>query len=376
MAARITWPQALAWRMERQFLDPLGGASVVDVARRLCGVQAQVASSAEIAIRVRQANPRDGEVAQALADGRLIKTWAMRGTLHLLPADEAAVYLAVLASSRMWEAPRWERWFGLSPSQVEGLRDIVREILDGRALTREDVNAEIVTRPGYEHLGDALKSGWGTLFKPLAWQGDICFGPQRGTRVTFARPEQLSADWRPLMDADDAARLAIISYVGAYGPTTPTQVGAWLSRGLIPRRRLKQYFSDLGESLASVDVEGEAMFVRGEDVNALATTRPNTTVRLLGGFEQWVLGPGTDDVHVIPAGRRSAVSRTSGWIAPIAIVGGVVSGTWAIDDDQVRLEWFAECGSPPTAALESEVARLSRLLDRSLSLSLRTVRLA
>ena len=372
MAPRITWPQALAWRMERQFLDPRRDASAVDVARRLCGVQAQVASSAETAIRARQASPQTGEVAQALADGHLIKTWAMRGTLHLLPADEAAVYLAVLASSRMWEAPRWERWFGLSPRQVEGLRGIVREILDGRALTREDVNAEIVKRPGYEHLGDALKSGWGTLFKPLAWQGDICFGPQRGTRVTFARPEQLSADWRPLMDADDAARRAMIAYAGAYGPTTPTQFGAWLSRGLIPRRRLKQYFSDLGESLASVDVEGEEMFVRSEDVDALAATRPSTTVRLLGGFEQWVLGPGTDDTHVIPTGRRSAVSRTSGWIAPIAIVGGVVSGTWAIDGDQVALEWFAESGTPPIRELESEVARLSARLGRALSLSVAT----
>jgi hypothetical protein len=376
MALRVTWPQALAWRMQRQYLDPLGEVSAVDVARRLCGVQAQVASSAELAIRGRQASPSTGEVAQGLADGQLIKTWAMRGTLHLLPADEAAVYLAVLASSRMWEAPRWERWFGLSPSQVEGLRDIVRDILDGRVLTREDVNAEIVQRPGYEHLGDALKSGWGTLFKPLAWQGDICFGPPRGTRVTFARPEQLSPAWQPLMNVDEAAPLAILAYLGAYGPSTATHFGAWLSRGLIPRRRLKQYLADLGDSLAVVDVEGQEMYIRSEDVESLASVVPSATVRLLGGFEQWVLGPGTDDTHVIPAGRRSAVSRTSGWIAPIAIVGGVVSGTWAIDGDQVMLEWFAECGSPPTAALESEAARLSRLLDRSLSLSLRTVRLA
>ena len=86
----VTWQQALAWRMERQLLDPVGPASVVDVVHRLCGVQAQVASSAELAVRARQQTSRAGEVGRALADGGLIKTWAMRGTLHLFTPDDAA----------------------------------------------------------------------------------------------------------------------------------------------------------------------------------------------------------------------------------------------------------------------------------------------
>src|SRR5881396_2307226 len=78
--------------MRRQLLDPIGTPSVPDVVRRLCGVQAQVASSAELAIRVRRGSSQRGEVARALAEGRLIKTWAMRGTLHLLtPEDGGAV---------------------------------------------------------------------------------------------------------------------------------------------------------------------------------------------------------------------------------------------------------------------------------------------
>src|SRR3954451_21740763 len=113
MALRVTWPQALAWRMERQYLEPLSTGTAVDVARRLCGVQAQVASSAELAIRARQAEAPPGEVGQALADGSLIKTWAMRGTLHLLPADEASQYLALLAAGRWWETPAWQRYFDL-----------------------------------------------------------------------------------------------------------------------------------------------------------------------------------------------------------------------------------------------------------------------
>jgi len=79
MAVRITWQQALAWRMQRHLLDPVGRLPVTGVVRRLCGVQAQVASSAEIAVRVRRKASQPGEVGRALSEGRLIKTWAMRG---------------------------------------------------------------------------------------------------------------------------------------------------------------------------------------------------------------------------------------------------------------------------------------------------------
>ena len=96
----VTWAQVLGWRMRRQFLDPAAGGGPVAVARRLAGVQAQVASAAELAIASRQADPRRGAVAEALADGTLVKTWAMRGTLHLLPADEAAAYLELSAAHR------------------------------------------------------------------------------------------------------------------------------------------------------------------------------------------------------------------------------------------------------------------------------------
>ena len=90
MPARVTWPQALAWRMRRQQLDPVGTLPVQQVVRRLCGVQAQVASSAELAVRVRRRTSKSGEVDRALANGRLIKTWAMRGTLHLLTPSRPA----------------------------------------------------------------------------------------------------------------------------------------------------------------------------------------------------------------------------------------------------------------------------------------------
>ena len=89
-------------------------------------------------------------------------------------------------------------------------------------------------------------------------------------------------------------------------------------------------------------------------------------VRLLPGFDQWVLGPGTADGHVVPSGRRAAVSKQAGWIAPVVVVGGVVSGTWELDGDQARVAWFREAGRPPRVALGAEVVRWSTILGRDL----------
>ena len=179
--------------MRRQLLDPIGGLSAVDVVRRLGGVQAQVASSADLATRVRRRASRAGDVGSALAEGRLIKTWAMRGALHLLTPEEGGAFLSILAAGRSWELPSWQRYFGMRARHWDRLRAVVREALAGPALTREDLIAAIVIERELSHLADELRSGWGTLFKPLAWQGELCYGPSQGTRVTFTRPDVVSA---------------------------------------------------------------------------------------------------------------------------------------------------------------------------------------
>jgi len=352
--------------MKRHMLDPIGVEPADEVVRRLSGVQAQVASSAELAVRVRQKASKPGDVGRALADGRLIKTWAMRGALHLLTPEEGGALLSLMASGRTWELPSWQRYFGMKVEHWDVLRAAVRQALDSRALTREDLVAAIVAEPGLDHLGDELRSGWGTLFKPLAWQGELVYGPSDGNRVTFMRPEVASPRWGGVPDPDEAAPIVIRSYLATYGPATPANLRNWLSRGRIGARQLRSWFAHLGDQLAEVDLDGERAYVRAEDIDELAATEPTSAVRLLGGFDQYVLGPGTDDGHVVSAARRSAVSKEAGWISPVVVAGGVVAGTWTLNGGEARIAWFKEAGRPPQRELEVEVARLGSIVQQDL----------
>lgn len=369
--ASVSWTQARSWRLERHLLDPIGSLGPHDVVRRLCAVQAQVPSAAELAIRLRQRTSEPGEVGAALAAGELVRTWAMRGTLHLLAPEDAGGYLSLLAAGRTWERPSWIRYFNVRPADWPPLREAVREALDGRVLTREELVGTIIARPAFAHLAQELRSGWGTLFKPLAWQGDLVLGPAQGNRTTFTSPWTASATWGGVPPADEAAPVVIAAYLRAYGPATVEHFAAWLSRGWMGKRILTRWFGELGDRLAAVEVDGDEAFVLAEDLDELLATEPTSgLVRLLPGFDQWVLGPGTDDAHVIPPGRRSAVSRTAGWIAPVVVLDGVVAGTWGLDRDDLRVMWFAEAGRVATRALDAEVVRLGSILGRELTLSL------
>jgi hypothetical protein len=250
---------------------------------------------------------------------------------------------------------------------MEALRRAAWSALEGGPLTREELGAAVSRRRGLRHVGDALGSSWGTLLKPLAWHGDLCFGPSRENRVTFMRPEDASPRWAGLPDPEEAASIAGAAYFSAYGPTTIEAFGNWLAGGWFGKRRLHAVFAALEPRLAEIDLEGERAYVLDEDLAGLVATSPTTAVRLLPGFDQYVLGPGTGDGHVVPSGRRAAVSRQSGWISPVVLRGGVVSGTWELDGDAVRVSWFGEAGTPPRSALCAEVARLAAIVDRELT---------
>lgn len=144
----LSWSGALAWRMRQQLLDPVGTESVAGVVRRLGAVPALPDAAAELAVCARRERSRPGQVARALAEGRIIKTFAFRGATHLVTPEDGGAYLALRAASRMWELPSWQSCYGLTPSDWPLLREAVREALAGGPMTRDELGAAITAQPG------------------------------------------------------------------------------------------------------------------------------------------------------------------------------------------------------------------------------------
>jgi hypothetical protein len=241
------------------------------------------------------------------------------------------------------------------------VREAAAEALAGAVLTREELADAIIERTEDASLAEHLRSGWGAVLKPLAWQGLLCYGPGRDNRVTFTRPDTHLPGWSGLPDADAAAPLVVERYLGAYGPATTSSFDDWLLRGATPKTDLKRWFAELSGSgrLVTVSVEGRPLSANTQDAEEMAAARPDAAIRLLPAFDQYVLGPGTKDTHLLAPARRGAVSRAGGWIAPVVVRGGRVVGTWEVASGAVQVSIFSEEQPVDEEAIRTDAAHLN-----------------
>ncbi|TQM64852.1 winged helix DNA-binding domain-containing protein [Humibacillus xanthopallidus] len=361
----VTWAQALAWRLNRQLLDPLGPSSAPDVVHRLGAVLSMDESLADLAVCTRSTTCRPGDLAQALVDGSVIKAFAFRGSMHYLSPVDGGIYLALRAAGRQWELPSWVEYYRLTPEDWPAFRAAVRDALSDGPLTIRELGDALTQRHAYRHLGAVFDEGAGTLIKPLTWQGDMSFGPPRDGQHTFQRLDT-NPRWTGIPDLEDAGPRAVAAYLRTYGPATTDHLHYWLGNGLSAgRKRLDRWISGLADRMATVDVEGMTAYVLVEDVDSLVAAEPSDVVRFLPGHDQWVMGPGTKDVHVTPPAQRDAMTRKAN---PV-VAGGVVRGSWARKGDELTVSW-RDPRPAPEKALRQEAARLGGILGRDLHLSL------
>jgi hypothetical protein len=224
----LTWSKALGWRLGRQLLDPVGTASVPDVVGRLGAVPAWPDTAAELAVGMRRQGGRSGDVARALDAGKLVKVFLFRGATHYLTPHAAGDYLALRASSKMWELPSWVSYYGLAPGDWPRFRQYVRNALADGPLTRTDLAAALGRSRRYRHLRGHLAEGNDTLLKPLTWQGDMGLGVGHDGEATFLRLEYIPG-WTGIPDVDEAGPRVVEAHFRTYCPATPEQ-GPGLAR--------------------------------------------------------------------------------------------------------------------------------------------------
>lgn len=360
---RLDLARTLPWRLRRQALEPAVGTSVADVAERVVALRGWPFDLADLTICVRQAEPEAGALDRALEAGDVIRSYAFRGGSYVFTHEIAAALLAVRATTRVWETRRYQQQGRFSLDDWEPFREAMRDTLATGPATRDEIGAHLARIPALRHLAiGATGAGSDSLYKPLHWWGDICFGPTRAGQATF----RLLGDdprWPGLPDLDEAGRSAVALYLGAYGPATRQNLAYWLSEGLsVPRQRLLRWVADLGEEVTEVSVDGVEAYALTADLEEMNTAEPSDTVRLLPGFDPWVMGPGTADARIVAAGRRALATRG----ANLVVWRGVVSGTWRVQGREVAVSWFDEAGSMPAVALEDEVRRLASIRRQDL----------
>lgn len=354
----VGWSRVFGWRLARQHVTTPADDPVA-VAAALGGVQAQVTSSARFAAGLRSGATADELDAALWVRRTLVKTWAVRGTLHWLPAREHALWVAAL-STREWRiTPGWERYHGVTAAELDAITAAIPDALAGRRLTRDELAERLAGMTGSPHLADRLRSGWGAVLKPAANRGLLCFGPDRGRNVTFVRPADWIADPGPAPRADEAVRQVLHRFLDACGPATHADFGRWFGiREASARRVLASHADDL----AVAEIDGFRGWVTPSGAAQLAEAAPARGTVLLGGFDPYVLAPISHRGVLIPDGHLDDVSRAAGWISPVVLVDGFVVGTWSdapgATGTVVEVTSFAPFDDARVAAVEGAVDAL------------------
>lgn len=365
--AEVTWPQVHAFRLQRHHLAQR--APKEDLARVVAdigGAQAQVMSAAELQIAVR-VDCTTADVRKALwTDKTLVKTWLMRGTLHLASASDLPIYIAAMShAARM--RPSWLNYMQLTEAQFLALGKEIASALNGSPMTREELIASVGKGQSPKVL-ELLKSGWGGMLKPAARSGALCFGPNRGQSVTFVRPQAWLGTWREVNPDEGTAEVAR-RYLRAYGPATKSDFvrwwGSWAGVGAAA-------WKSLTDELVTVSVEGERADVLASDLDALGHATLEESVQLLPAFDPYLMGH-TNREHLFERVHASKVSRTAGWISAVVLVGGTVKGTWTHTFEKKVMRIHVEPFRPLTKGVKTEVGRLAEALAQALQLSGATV---
>lgn len=133
----------------------------------MCGVQAQLMVAAEFQLGAR-VDVTLSDIRAALWETRsLVKMYGPRGTLHLLPADELALWMATMRARAARREGHWYRVAGLTVDRAEAVLDAIGDALDGQHLTREALTDEVVRRTG-AWAREGIASAWGIFLGPAA----------------------------------------------------------------------------------------------------------------------------------------------------------------------------------------------------------------
>ncbi|MGB8644392.1 MAG: winged helix DNA-binding domain-containing protein, partial [Anaerolineae bacterium] len=318
----ITPEQLGGLRLRAQCLTPWRSRhELVEVVRTVCGVNAQFTPAMLLSLRARIKGLTLDEVQAAIADSRtLVRTWAVRGTLHLLAAEDARWLVALLGPRLAAQDARRRLQLGLDEEKcVQALQEMQTILAHGEPLTRwelvDRLNEQGVT---IERQGQAAIH----LISLAAFKSLLCLGPERANGdKTYA----LTRRWVGHKPSPQPTALDTLArrYLAGYGPATLQDFAGWSG---LPVAAARTAWESLraGSEWAEVQVDGQALRAPTAALNALELFEPH--VRLLPAFDTYLLGY-ADRRHVVPPRYQREVYH-GGQTVPVVLVNGAAAGVW------------------------------------------------
>lgn len=342
--------RALAQRVRAQCLTGERPGDAAAAVRRVGSLQAQDPRAVRLAIRARTEGLDAAAVDAAFARRHgLVVTWLMRGTLHVVPAQDVRWLLDVLRPPR--SAGRTRRLgLGLDDDLLDRALPAVAELLADGPLTRTEI-AERLRADGHP-IGPGQAPAH--LLFVAAREGVVCRGPDRDGESTYARLDDRAPPAGPV-DRDEALARLARRYLAGHGPATDADLATWSG---LPLRDARAGLAANGDA-ERVLLAGAAAY-RLDDGPAAGDA-----VRLVPAFDEYVLGYRGRDLALAPA-YASRIQAGGGIIHPAVLVGGRIVGRWgqrrAGGRLTVTVEPFGPLPRGTRAGLDAEAADLGRFL--------------
>ncbi|HNP72259.1 MAG TPA: winged helix DNA-binding domain-containing protein [Kouleothrix sp.] len=342
-------------RLASQHIAHPGAARAAEAVARLGAVQAQDYLGALWAVGLRTPGATEPAIEQALAEREIVRTWPMRGTLHIVAAADARWMLELLASRVVSRSGARRRELGIDAAALAASAKVVAgALVGGRQLTRSALYEQL------EQAGIATGGSRGLhILGYLAHERLICFGARAGKQPTFV----LLEEWLPAAPAlarDEALAMLALRYFTGHGPATVQDLTWWAGLTLGEARAA---IGSVAGQLARATVGGQEYFFAP---GLAAGAADPAEAFLLPPFDEFLVGYRDRSAMLDPAHTNLVTPGSNGIFNPIVVIGGRVLGTWkrAFAKKSVVLSFsaFAHFSAGQARAIEAAAERYAAFL--------------
>jgi len=334
-------------RLYNQKLIGTSGLSPAQLVSLLGGIQAQNDSMAMWSIGARLPGLTENDIQSVIKERRIVRTWAMRGTLHYLAASDILSTLKLLAPGIIATNARRYKQLELDEHTLLQCEDILQEVLSGNnQLTREEI-ARVLSKRSISAEGQRAPY----ILQRAALDGLIYFGDGDQNQPTYT----LLSDW--LGGNAAPAKLTELSdfaaaYFLSHAPATLQDFSWWSG---ILSVRVKNILPELSRQVDRFTVGGKTYYGHRMD-----SDEPDPSVILLPAYDEYLLGY-KDREASLSNEYAKRVNAGGGMPKPAVILNGRVIGTWKREAKKNRLvitvEAFEAVGDEVISHMEIAVQR-------------------